>query len=73
MSLLRKLKRLAKVNADHDGREAYAEAQEEMKALLEARDLAVAKAVREACRDVADSEREVIDELDLTEIIKGVK
>lgn len=73
MSLLRKLKRLAKVNADHDGQKAYAEAQEEMKALLEARDLAVAEAVRDTCEDVADSEREAIQELNLPEIIKGVK
>lgn len=73
MSLLKELKRLAKVNADHDGQEAYAVAQEEMKALLEARDLVIAKAVRDACKGVADSEREAIQELNLPEIIKGVK
>lgn len=42
-------------------------------AAFEARDLAVAKAVRYACEDVADSEREAIQNLDLEEIIKGVK
>lgn len=42
-------------------------------AAFEARDLAVAKAAQEACEDVADSEREAIQVLDLNEIIKGVK
>ena len=45
-------------------------------AALEARDLAVAKAVRNACLDEADlfeDEAELIRDLDLNEIIKGVK
>lgn len=45
-------------------------------AVLEARDLAVAKAVRNACLDEADlfeDEAELIRNLDLVEIIKGVK
>ena len=45
-------------------------------AAFEARDLAVAKAVRNACLDEADlfeDEAELIRDLDLNEIIKGVK
>ena len=43
----------------------------ELEASREVELMAVAKNVRVACRDVADSEREAIDAIDLTALVKG--
>ncbi len=62
--------------AEGDTLTLFAEYDAKVLAAFEARDLAVAKAVRDACLDEADlfeDEAELIRNLDLNEIIKGVK
>ncbi len=62
--------------AEGDTHTLFAEYDAKVLAAFEARDLAVAAAVRDACLDEADlfeDEAELIRDLDLNEIIKGVK